>query len=39
MGIVGYDMLLEYGEHDEVLIIVHDALGYGAAQLVLMVFM
>jgi ATP phosphoribosyltransferase len=37
MGIVGYDMLLEYGEHDEVLIIVHDALGYGAAQLVLMI--
>jgi hypothetical protein len=35
---VGYDMFLEYGKHNKDLIIVLDALGYGASHLVLMVF-
>lgn len=33
MGIVGYDMLREYGEDDEDLIVVHDALGFGQCHL------
>ncbi|KAG0557857.1 hypothetical protein KC19_11G162300 [Ceratodon purpureus] len=33
MGIVGYDMLREYGEDDEDLIIIHDALGFGQCHL------
>jgi ATP phosphoribosyltransferase len=33
MGIVGYDMVREYGEDDEDLIIIHDALGFGECHL------
>lgn len=33
MGIVGYDMLREYGEDSEDLVIVHDALGFGECHL------
>lgn len=33
MGIVGYDMLREYGEDAEDLIVVHDALGFGQCHL------
>jgi len=33
MGIVGYDMLREYGEDDDDLVIVHDALGFGECHL------
>jgi ATP phosphoribosyltransferase len=33
MGIVGYDMVREYGKDDEDLIVIHDALGYGECHL------
>ncbi|CAM6120140.1 unnamed protein product [Calypogeia fissa] len=33
MGILGYDVLAEFGEDDEDLIIVHDALGFGKCHL------
>ncbi|CAM6023137.1 unnamed protein product [Sphagnum balticum] len=33
MGIVGYDMVREYGQDDEDLIIIHDALGFGECHL------
>jgi ATP phosphoribosyltransferase len=33
IGIVGYDMVQEYGEGDDDLVIVHDALGFGGCHL------
>ncbi|KAH7372923.1 hypothetical protein KP509_17G029300 [Ceratopteris richardii] len=35
LGIVGYDMVCEYGEDDDDLIVVHDALGFGECHLAL----
>ena len=33
MGILGYDMVLEYGEGDEDILIIHEALGFGQCHL------
>ena len=33
LGIVGYDMFIEYGQNDPNLIVVHDALGFGKCYL------
>eukprot|EP00271_Cylindrocystis_brebissonii_P011814 TRINITY_DN29779_c0_g1_i1.p1 TRINITY_DN29779_c0_g1~~TRINITY_DN29779_c0_g1_i1.p1 ORF type:complete len:450 (+),score=71.27 TRINITY_DN29779_c0_g1_i1:230-1579(+) len=37
LGIVGYDMVQEYGQDDEDLIIVHEALGFGSCHLAIAV--
>ena len=37
VGFVGYDMVYEYGEGDDDIVVVHDALGYGHCHLALAV--